>query len=317
MPALEGSNQTDPVTKEVGGISQILSEALDAFSLALTVSGRSRQTIELYQRSIEPLIAFLGDQPISDISPGDLRAYLAHLGEQVNRVTVGIRWRSVRAFFNWLYHEGWLHESPVKRIQAPRTPRQFPYILSDAQVQALIWTAKAGSSSWRGYRDYTIVLTLLDCGLRVSELKGLTINDLDLAHGSLNVTGKGSRERAVYFGRRLARVLREWLARRTLSLSGDALFCSRKGYALNRHELTRIVSRLACAAGIAGVRCSAHTLRHTFATAFIRNGGDPFALQRLLGHSDISTTMVYVHMAGAALREAYAKASPVDRLLGS
>jgi len=118
-------------------------------------------------------------------------------------------------------------------------------------------------------------------------------------------------------GRSLARILREWLGQRTLSLSGEAIFGNRQGYELNRHVITRIVYQIAKAAGISEVRCSPHTLRHTFATQFIRNGGDPFALQRLLGHSYIQTTMIYVHMAGTALREAHAKASPVDRLLES
>jgi integrase/recombinase XerD len=232
----------------------------------------------------------------------------------VNPVTVGIRWRSIRAFFNWLHREGLLSQSPAKRIQTPKVPKQFPYVLNDAQTQALLQAAKVRVSTWYGFRNYAIVLTLLDCGLRVSELRGLTFNDLDLVHGSLQVIGKGSRERQVYFGRRLSRVLREWLTRRTLSLAGDALFCTKQGYSLTRHEITHIIYRLAKTASIAG-KCSPHTLRHTFATQFIRNGGDPFALQRLLGHSYIQTTMIYVHMAGTALREAHAKASPVDRLL--
>ncbi len=290
---------------------------MESFLLALAVTGRSRLTIELYRRSLEGIIAFIGNRAISDVSPGDLRAFLAHLQGQVNPVTVGIRWRSIRAFFNWLYREGWLTEPPTKRIQTPKAPRRFPHILNEAQVRALLHVARVQAITWRGYRDYAIVLTLLDCGLRVSELTGLAVNDLDLAHGTLAVIGKGSRERRVYFGRRLARVLRDWLGKRTLSLPGDALFCTRKGYSVSRYEIAHTVTRLARATGIEGIRCSPHTLRHTFATQFIRNGGDPFSLQRLLGHSDISTTMIYVHMAGVALREAHAKASPIDRLLGN
>jgi integrase/recombinase XerD len=290
-----------------------LSHAAESFLLALTVSGRSRQTVALYRLSLDGLLSYLGDRPITAISPNDLRAFLAHLSQHVNPVTVGIRWRSIRAFFNWLHREGLLPESPAKRIQAPKTPKQFPNALNDAQIQALLRTAKARAKTWATYRNYVMVLVLLDCGLRVSELRGLTVNDLDVSGGFVKVTGKGSRERRVYFGRRLARVLRDWLARRTLSLPGDALFCTRKGSPLSRHDIAHIVRRIAQDAGIS--RCSPHTLRHTFATQFIRNGGDPFALQRLLGHSDISTTMVYVHMAGTALREAHAKASPVDRLL--
>lgn len=276
----------------------LLSQTSDSFLLALQVAGRSQRTVKLYRNCMRELIAFLSDRPISEVSPGELRAFLAHLGGRVTAVTVGIRWRSLRSFFNWLYREGLLKESPVKRIKASRTPKQFPHILTDAQAQALIQFLKSKTNTWHGYRNYAIVLTFLDTGVRMGELRQITVNDLDLVHNSFRVKGKGDRERHVYFGRRLARVLREWLIRRTLSIPGDFLFCSRKGYELRGDEISHIVNQLGKEASITGVRCSPHTLRHTFATQFIRNGGDPFSLQRLLGHSDISTTMIYVHMAG-------------------
>ncbi len=116
--------------------------------------------------------------------------------------------------------------------------------------------------------------------MRCRELINLAVDDMDMARRSLKVLGKGSREREAFFGRKLARVLTKWIDRRTLSLPGDSLFCTRDGYPLNRHYVNHSLRRLADAAGIAGVRCSPHTLRHTFATNFIRNGGDPFALQR-------------------------------------
>ena len=235
--------------------------------------------------------------------------------QHLNPTTVGIRWRSIRAFFNWLHQEGWIETSPVKRIQPPRAPKQFPKMLSSSQIQALVHAAKKRSNSWQGYRNYAMILTFLDCGLRVSELCGLVVDDLDLTHSSLTVIGKGSRERSVYFGSRIARILRSWLSKRTLSLPANALFCSSQGDRLTRHTVTHIVRRLANEGGLEAIQCSPHTLRHTFATEFIRNGGDPFSLQRLLGHSDIQTTMIYVHMAGKTLREAHAKASPIDRIL--
>jgi len=246
--------------------SGTLPEALDSFLLALSVTGRSRQTTDLYRRSIEPLIAFVG-KPACDVSPGEIRAFLV------------------------------------------------PFVLKHSQAQALLRASKQNATSWQGYRNHAMVLTLLDCGLRVSELCGVRVQDLDLAHDALNVTGKGARERQVFFGQRLGRILRSWLSKRTLSLPGEAFFCSRQGYALTRHTVMHLIQKLARQAGLSSVRCSPHTLRHTFATEFIRNGGDPFSLQRLLGHSHISTTMIYVHMAGTTLREAHAKASPVDRLL--
>jgi len=295
--------------------SPSLSQGLEAFQLSATVAGRSRQTLELYQRSVEPLIQFLGDPELGQITPGDLRGYLAHLQEHLNPVTVSIRWRSIKACFNWLENEGWLKDNPIKHIATPHLPKQYPYVLSDPQVQALLRAAKKRTANWYSFRDYTVILTFLDCGLRVSELIHLTLTDLNALRHSLRVIGKGSKEREVFFGQRLARVMREWLSRRTLNLPGDTLFSTRQGYPLRRYNIVRMLHQLGRQAGISGVRLSPHTLRHTFATQFIRNGGDPFALQRLLGHADIQTTMIYVHMAGAALREAHARASPVDRLL--
>lgn len=116
-------------------------------------------------------------------------------------------------------------------------------------------------------------------------------------------------------GKRLTRAMQDWLHTRGHHLGEDHVYISKAAYTLTDRHVRQIVTRLAAKAKIEGVRCSPHTLRHTGATLFIRYGGDPFSLQRLLGHSDISTTMVYVHMAGTALREAHAKASPVDRLL--
>jgi integrase/recombinase XerD len=110
--------------------------------------------------------------------------------------------------------------------------------------------------------------------------------------------------------------MHDWLSVRGHFVGSDWVFVTRQGAKLDGRNVERILERYAAKAKLVDVRVSPHTLRHTGATLFIRNGGDPFALQRLLGHSDISTTMIYVHMAGTALREAHAKASPVDRLLG-
>jgi integrase/recombinase XerD len=282
----------------------------------MAVEGRSRRTQELYREILSRFLGFLGDRSLLDIAPGDLRSYIAHLQNQGRKPsTINIHMRAIRACLNFLHREGLLPEKIADKVKPVRVPRQYPFVLSELQAEALLQTAARAKHTWAGLRNYTILLTFLDTGLRLKELLALTLDDLDLNRRALRVLGKGEQEREVFFGRRLGRFLRDWLARRTLSLSGDALFPNRHGDPLKRRYVIQIVTDLAKSAGIEGIRCSPHTLRHTFATQFIRNGGDPFALQRLLGHSDISTTMVYVHMAGTALREAHAKASPVDRLL--
>ncbi len=171
-------------------------------------------------------------------------------------------------------------------------------------------------STWTGTRNWAMLLTFLDGMLRLSELINLELSDVNLPARSIRVRhGKGDRERVVFMGKRLTKALQEWLQVRGHFAGEDRLFIVRRGNKLDQRNVLRIFERLAAKAKIEGVRCSPHTLRHTGATLFVKYGGDPFSLQRLLGHSDISTTMIYVHMAGTALREAHAKASPVDRLL--
>ncbi len=294
-----------------------LAGALNSYLLALRVTGHSKRTIDLYRDCVQELTDFLGNSELGGITTGDIRRFMGNLQSRLKPATVNIRFRAIRAFFNWLEAEGLLphEENPVSRISPPRVPRQYPHVLTDLQVQALLREAKRRRRNWYGLRDYSMTLTFLDCGLRSGELIGLELEDLDMTRHSFRVMGKGDKEREVFYGRKLSRVLREWIGKRTLSLPGNSVFCTRQGYPLGKDNINRTIKRLAARAGLEGVRCSAHTLRHTFATSFIRNGGDPFALQRLLGHSDIQTTMIYVHLAGTTLKEAHAKASPVDRLL--
>jgi len=294
------------------GESLSISQGLEAFLLALRVQARSPQTLDLYERSIRSLVAFLDDKPLEALSPGDLRRYLTHLSTKVKPTTVAIRWRSIRAFLNWLYEEGWLRNRITERIRI-KEPTKLPAVLRPAEIQALIRAARQKTKTWEGLRNYCLVLVLLDTGIRRGEAQSLTVHDISWPHNALIVRGKTG-ERIVYFGRRTARTLRRWLNRRTFTLPGEALFCRRDGYPLRAEALSRIVHRLSKAAALNPISC--HTLRHTFATTFITHGGDVFSLQQLLGHKTIEMTRAYVILGRKELREAHAKASPVDRLLG-
>jgi site-specific recombinase XerD len=163
-----------------------------------------------------------------------------------------------------------------------------------------------------------MLLLLLDTGVRLGELIGLDLGDLDLHAARVRVrNGKGERERYVFVGRTLLRSLRTWLDTRGIGPQSCPLFATRGGERLDRRNVQRILERISARAGLGDRRIYPHLLRHTFATHYIMNGGDPFSLQRILGHSDIKTTMIYVNLAGVGLREAHAKASPVDRVLSS
>ena len=169
-------------------------------------------------------------------------------------------------------------------------------------------------ATWEGFRNYVILLTFLDTGIRLSELLSLTLKDINLNKRSLLIHGKGGKDREVYMGKTLTKEFNKWIKKRGYFPYEDKVFITRQGYGLKKRGLSQIIERLAGKAPIQGVRCSAHTLRHTFATNFIRNGGDVFSLQKILGHSDIQTCMIYVHMGGKQLQEAQLRFSPVDRM---
>lgn len=297
--------------------SQTLSEALDAFKLYSRIEGKSKKTLDVYHVAVSDLIAFVGDKPVTELTAGEIRRWIAHkLDAGYSKTTVNIRLRALRALFHWLYREGHLPANPFEKVRQLKAPRQYPYVLSELQVQALL--KAVDRRGWTGKRNWAIVLTFLDAMLRLSELIALELADLSLQGRVIRVRhGKGDKERLVPIGRRLTKALQEWLAIRGHHVGEDRVFVTRGGYGLDPRNVQRILQRLAAKAGIEGVtvRVSPHTLRHTGATLFIRNGGDPFSLQQILGHSSITTTQIYVHMAGTALREAHAKASPVDRLL--
>ncbi|NLJ38876.1 MAG: tyrosine-type recombinase/integrase [Candidatus Atribacteria bacterium] len=169
-------------------------------------------------------------------------------------------------------------------------------------------------TTWEGFRNYLILLVFLDTGIRLSELLSLTMREVNINKRSLLIHGKGGKDREVYMGKTVAKELNRWVKKRGVFPYEDKLFITNQGLGLKKRGLCQIIERLAKKAKIQGVRCSAHTLRHTFATNFIRNGGDVFSLQKLLGHSDIQTCMIYVHMGGKQLQEAQLQFSPVDRM---
>ena len=297
-----------------------LIEGVRLFVFYKQAEGVMPRTLKDYDRVLGDVLSVLGeDIPLDALKPATVRAYVhGLLSRGWKPATVNVYVRVLRCWLRWLYHEGLLRENLAEHIKPLRVPKQYPHVLSELQVLALLKTAKSQARTWTGKRNLVIVLTFLDAMLRLKELIDLEFSDINLQARSIQVRhGKGDKERVVFMGRRLTRAMREWLMLRgRYHLPGcDNVFITRSGSPLDERGVEKVVQRLGREAGIEGVRCSPHTLRHTGATLFIRNGGDPFSLQRLLGHSDIQTTMIYVHIAGSALREAHARASPVDRLL--
>jgi len=292
-------------------------EARCLFALYCKAKGLSARTLETYLSSIDELGAFLAQSCCEDGIPRtqDIRAFVASLLDRsLAKATISIRLRAVRCFFSFLEREEIVCTNPMASVEIPRVPTSYPEILTEAEIKAILAVARA--RSWTETRNRAMVLVFLDTGVRLGELIGLDLGDLDLHAARIRVrSGKGEKERHVYLGRGLLRSLRAWLDSRGAGQESLPLFVTRGGTRLDRRNVQRILERMSAKAGLTRRRVHPHLLRHTFATHYIMNGGDPFSLQRILGHSDIKTTMIYVNLAGVGLREAHAKASPVDRIL--
>ena len=291
-------------------------QAVELFGLYCKSKGLAPRTVETYMFALEGLRSFLASsgEPTRLPERQDLRAYITHMLERgLSRGTVRVRMRSIRVFCNFVAHEGLVEVSPFEGVEIPKVPKTFPQVLTEEQIAKLI--KAAGGKKWLDVRNRAILLTFLDTGVRLSELVQLDLEDLNLPAATLHIRrGKGGKERHVFIGRTLHKALRKWLEVRGYAMREKALFVTRRDTRIDKRNVQRTLEHLAKKAGLAGARITPHLLRHTFATHYVRNGGDPFSLQRILGHSDIKTTMIYVNLARASVKEAHAKASPVDRL---
>lgn len=220
--------------------------------------------------------------------------------------------RALRAFFRWLEAEEYLSKNPMTKLKPPKLERRYKDVLSVDDVERLL--AELNPKTFLGARMYAMVALLYDSGLRAGELVGLDVGTVDWAGYQVRVMGKGKKERLVPFSPTTQRALRKYLTLRDrYALDGvGALFINAEGHRLTVSGLTQAVKRLGKRAGIP--RLHPHLLRHSAAVAAIMNGADQFALKRILGHSQLSTTDVYVDYAQQHLAERHKQFSPMARV---
>lgn len=287
--------------------------ARDAFFLAAQVEGKSKRTLELYETTLKAFESFLEDTSPLEATSNDIRRFLLHLEVcGFAKATIYTHQKQLRVLYNFFSCEGHLEKNPMEAIRQIRLPRFYPYVLSEEDVLKLLRAAKG--KSFLAKRNFALISLFLDTGIRVSEANKLTMESVNIAACSIKVKGKGGKERTILFGKSTAKAILSYLKARGSFPFEDHLFVSRKGEPLERCYVGRIIRRLGNEAGIQGKRISPHTLRHTFATLYIKRGGSPFVLQRLLGHADIKTVMLYVNLVGRDLRDDYFKHSPIDGL---
>lgn len=289
--------------------------ALEAFLDGLWMErGLSRNTLASYRADLAGFALWLGARG-SSLCGASRQELLAYLAE---RVGAGIRPRStarllssLRRFYRWLVASRRRGDDPTLRIDMPRLGRPLPDSLSEAEVEALL--AAPDVRTALGLRDRAMLELLYATGLRVSELVALRLEQVNTRQGVVRVTGKGGRDRLVPMGEQAL----DWLARYQTgsrpellgARQAGALFVTRRGAGMSRQAFWHLIKRYARRAGIRKP-LSPHTLRHAFATHLLNHGADLRVVQMLLGHSDVSTTQIYTHVARERLKDLHARHHP-------
>ncbi|MGO9593296.1 MAG: site-specific tyrosine recombinase XerD [Steroidobacteraceae bacterium] len=276
--------------------------------------GLSSNTLAAYRADLVALHRWLCERKLSLAQAGraELMDFIAA------RVQGGARPRSTarqlssfRRFFRYLVREGGVREDPTAQIAMPKIGRSLPRSLSEAEVESLL--AAPAVADPLGYRDRTMLEVLYATGLRVSELVSLKLGQINMNQGVTRVLGKGNRERLIPLGEEAVRWLRAFIngARNDILLdrSTDYLFPTRRGDRMTRQAFWHIIKRYARKAGV-DRELSPHTLRHAFATHLLNHGADLRVVQMLLGHSDLSTTQIYTHVARERMKELHSQHHP-------
>ncbi|MEK6246033.1 MAG: site-specific tyrosine recombinase XerD [Pseudomonadota bacterium] len=283
---------------------------LDAFTDALWLEdGLSKNTLSSYRRDLELFASFLKKTSFEKASEEDLFAFLA---ARRGRASSAARMlSSLKRFYGWCLRERRIKADPTLKLDPPRRVPRFAKILSEADVEALL--AAPDVTMPLGMRDRTMIEVLYAAGLRVSELVGLKVFEVNLDAGVLRVLGKGSKERMVPLGEEAVDWVRRYKKDFRSSLlkkkSSDHLFITGRGEGMTRQAFWQNIKRYGARA-VPGKALSPHVLRHAFATHLINHGADLRVVQMLLGHADISTTQIYTHVARERLKALHAKHHP-------
>lgn len=311
-----------------GGPPALRGELLDAWFRHLGLQrGLSEHTVRAYMGDLEDLLDFLGvgageSEPIGPALAGldlaDLRAWLASMsGAGRSRATMARRGAAIRAFSTWARRSGLLREDIAARLRSPRVDNRLPTVLTTEQAEALLTTAgeRAGQAPPAerplAARDLALLEILYATGMRVSELAGLDLGDVDSGRRTIRVMGKGGKERTVPYGGPAARALERWLEARPALVgprTGAALFLGARGGRVDARAIRDVVHRATAAAGVPDL--GPHGLRHSAATHVLGGGADLRTVQELLGHSSLATTQRYTHVSAERLRAVYEQAFP-------
>jgi len=311
-----------------------LQKMLDGYRLCGHAEGKSTKTTDIASTALLKLQEFLSSKnystEITEIDAHCLREFLLYLrstkayerhpfikpqDKGLSGHTINGYMRAIRAFWSWLVREEYIFKNPFTKVKIPKAPKKVIPTFTEKQIQRLLGAIP--QSKPLGFRNWTMILTLLDTGLRAHELTSLAIPKVDFKNGLVSVIGKGNKERIIPIGSKVQKAMWKYVQRyrpNPTIIKIENLFLSRGGEPLTVNGLETVIENYGKVAGIEGVRCSPHTLRHTFAISYLRNGGDVFSLQRILGHSSLEVVKLYVNLAEADVKAVHRRCSPADNI---
>ena len=306
-----------------------LKDLIDGFKLSCQTENKSPKTIEWYICFLERFLQFIQinhyPNDVNEIEKTHIRAFILYLQQQaktphtekpLSSSTVQGYIRTLKVFFSWLLREEYIESNLMTKIPIPRALVKVINTFNNEHINKL--ATLCHTSNGAGYRNLTIILLLLDSGIRVNELVNIDYSDLDLAEGYIKIRkAKGNKERLIPVGSIVQKTLWKYINRyrpQPLTRKITALFLSEYGLPLTKSGIQQMLRRYGRISGITGVRCSPHTFRHTFAKNYLLNGGDIFSLQKILGHSSLASVRIYINLFAADLKKQHQQFSPVDNL---
>jgi integrase/recombinase XerD len=292
-------------------MERIISEFLEYLRVE---RGLAPNTLKSYGRDLRQFADYLEEAPTSyeEASRTTIVSYLLKLQKEGKATsTIARRLAALKAFYQFLVEEERLKSDPTVDVDSPKQKKKLPKVLTVEEVEQLL--AQPEPKGATGLRDAAMLEFLYATGMRVSELVGLDVDDIDLRSALVRCRGKGSKERLIPLGSMAVKTVEDYLRRGRPELvrntSTAAVFVNHHGRRLTRQGFWKIVKKYAAKANV-DKSITPHTLRHSFATHLLENGADLRAVQELLGHADISTTQIYTHLTKSHLKDVYSRAHP-------
>ena len=299
---------------------EMFKDYFEEFISLKSLEGVAPRTIHDYKKNHEYLINFLEGMTRSStnrvVDIHLLRSYLNHMinDMEYKPSTVNIRLRTLKTYLRWLYRERYINDDLSIRIKLVKVPIDTVYPLNDNQIKKML--SAPDTSCYSGYRDFCIMILILDTGIRINECVNIKISDINLSYGVLNVRAETAKVRVfrqLPLSAKCRRLLKELVSIAENSES-DYVFQSLYGGKMDGHQITCNFRKYGKEMGIKQ-RCTPHVFRHTFATNFVKGGGDVFTLQKMLGHSTLSMSRRYIQLDNTHLRKKHKEASMLEKYL--